>query len=134
MGTGRNFGWLWHGFSTRRGGRSRAYCGEDAQGELNLGFTAADEREVVAGNRRLLVEAVSGDPATPLITLRQVHSSVVVHAAGKDGPGDPRKGDGLMTGEPEILLGIQTADCIPVLVADRNGVLWRRSMRAGEAR
>jgi hypothetical protein len=29
------------------------------------------------------------------------------------------KGDGLMTGEPGVLLGIQTADCIPVLVADR---------------
>ena len=34
--------WLWHGFSTRRGGLSRAYCAEDAPGELNLGFTAAD--------------------------------------------------------------------------------------------
>jgi YfiH family protein len=29
------------------------------------------------------------------------------------------KGDGLMTGEPGVLLGIQTADCIPVLLADR---------------
>ena len=33
--------WLWHGFSTRRGGLSRAYCAEDAPGELNLGFTAS---------------------------------------------------------------------------------------------
>jgi YfiH family protein len=31
----------------------------------------------------------------------------------------PCKGDGLMTSEPGVLLGIQTADCIPVLVADR---------------
>src|SRR5208337_3070616 len=35
--------WLWHGFSTRRGGLSRAYCSEDAPGELNLGFTEADD-------------------------------------------------------------------------------------------
>jgi len=32
-------GWLWHGFSTRRGGLSQAYCADGAPGELNLGFT-----------------------------------------------------------------------------------------------
>ena len=36
--------WLWHGFSTRRGGLSRAYCADNAPGELNLGFTAQDDR------------------------------------------------------------------------------------------
>jgi polyphenol oxidase len=112
--------WLWHGFSTRQGGLSRAYCAEDAPGEMNLGFTAADEREIVASNRRLLVEAVTGDASTPLVTLRQIHSSVLVLG----GPGDaarqaPWKGDGLITDEPGLVLGVQTADCIPVLVADR---------------
>src|ERR1700679_523074 len=71
--------WLWHGFSTRKGGLSRAYCAEDAEGDLNLGFTVADDRETVLRNRRLLIEAVSGDARTPLITLRQIHSSVLVH-------------------------------------------------------
>jgi len=150
--------WLWHGFSTRKGGLSRAYCEDDAPGELNLGFTASDETEFVARNRRLFAEAVTGDSATPLICLRQIHSSVIMvghgerapliepsksdissHPSrkerGKDGapsvqgckggvPGDRFlsqgcKGDGLMTDEPGVLLGIQTADCIPVLVADR---------------
>jgi YfiH family protein len=112
--------WLWHGFSTRRGGVSRAYCAEDAPGELNLGFTEADDREAVARNRQLLAEAVSGDPATPLVTLRQIHSSVLRLATGKDADRErPWKADGLMTDEPGLLLGIQTADCIPVLVADR---------------
>ena len=112
--------WLWHGFSTRKGGLSRAYCAEDAPGELNLGFTAADDRETVARNRRLLVEAVTGDPSTPLVTLRQIHSSVLVlGVSGDTCRQSPWKGDGLMTDEPGILLGIQTADCIPVLVADR---------------
>jgi polyphenol oxidase len=112
--------WLWHGFSTRRGGLSRAYCPEDSAGELNLGFTAADERETVAGNRHLLVEAVTGNPRTPLVTLRQIHSSVVVLGATSNaGRQNPFKGDGLMTDEPGLLLGVQTADCIPVLVADR---------------
>jgi len=112
--------WLWHGFSTRKGGLSRAYCGEDAPGELNLGFTAADARKAVAQNRRLLVEAVTEDADTPLVTLRQIHSSVLVlGGSGDAGRQTPWKGDGLMTDEPGLLLGIQTADCIPVLVADR---------------
>jgi polyphenol oxidase len=112
--------WLWHGFSTRKGGLSWAYCPEDAPGELNLGFTASDDREIVIRNRRLLAEAVSGDPNTPVITIRQIHSSVLVFSGADDATRQsPRKGDGLMTNEPGLLLGVQTADCIPVLVADR---------------
>jgi YfiH family protein len=112
--------WLWHGFSTRRGGVSRAYREPEAEGDLNLGFTAEDESERVARNRCLLVEAVTGNPHTPLITLRQVHSSAVVLADGQDfSRATPHQADGLMTAEPGLLIGVQTADCIPVLVADR---------------
>ena len=112
--------WLWHGFSTRLGGQSRAYCADDEPGELNLGFTADDDRETVLRNRQLLVEALTGDPATPLVTLRQIHSTALVIAGPDDAARpQPRKGDGLMTDEPGLLLAIQTADCIPVLVADR---------------
>lgn len=112
--------WLWHGFSTRRGGGSRTYCAEDTQGELNLGFTAADDREIVAKNRHLLAEAITGDARTPLVTLRQFHSNLVVVAGKADaGRERPWKGDGAITDEPGILLAVQTADCIPVLVADR---------------
>jgi hypothetical protein len=117
--------WLWHGFSTRRGGVSRAYCPEEAPGELNLGFTSEDDRANVIRNRQLLAEAVSGAGATPLVTVRQIHSSVLVSqgpigaTARVAGQQHPCKGDGLMSSQPGVLLGIQTADCIPVLVADR---------------
>jgi YfiH family protein len=112
--------WLWHGFSTRRGGLSRAYCADDAPGELNLGFTAGDDRETVVQNRRLLAEAVTGNSATPLATLKQIHSNLVLLAGTADADlENPHKADGLITDEPGLLLGIQTADCIPVLVADR---------------
>jgi YfiH family protein len=136
--------WLWHGFSTRKGGLSRAYCADDAPGELNLGFTAADDREAVARNRRLLAEALTGDPATPLATLHQIHSTLSrtcrVRDADRENPckgGVPSdgslslgcKGDALMTDEPGVLLGVQTADCIPVLVADRK----RRAVAAFHA-
>jgi polyphenol oxidase len=126
--------WLWQGFSTRRGGLSKAYCADDAAGELNLGFTADDSRESVTQNRRLLAEAVTGNAGTPLVAMRQIHSNLVHRAKAADvlrerpckagAPGDRSsslgwKADGAITDEPGLLLGIQTADCIPVLVADK---------------
>jgi polyphenol oxidase len=117
---GWNFPWLWSGFSTRIGGVSRAYCADDAAGELNLGFTESDDRELVLRNRSLLAEAVSGDAQTPLISLRQFHSNLVVRVSAADAARDrPIRADGLMSSEPGILIAIQTADCIPILVADR---------------
>jgi YfiH family protein len=131
----RKLKWLWHGFSTRRGGASTCYAPEDAPGELNLTFTPDDARENVERNRRLFVEAITGSGETPLVTLRQIHSSVLVFA----GPGSAEhrcKGDGLMTDRPGILLGVQTADCTPVLVADRKRKVvaafhagWRGTVR-----
>jgi len=112
--------WLWNGFSTRQGGQSRVYCAEDAPGELNLGLTAADNRDAVMTNRRLLAEAVTGDASTPLITLRQFHSNLVVRVTAADSARErPWKADGVISDEPGLLLAVQTADCIPVLVADR---------------
>jgi YfiH family protein len=117
--------WLMHGFSTRRGGLSRAYCADDAPGELNLGFTAVDNRETVAQNRRLLAEAISGSLETSLIPIGQIHSSLIRSSAAPfaDSPDSastqPCKGDGLISSTPGLLLAVQTADCIPVLVADR---------------
>jgi purine-nucleoside/S-methyl-5'-thioadenosine phosphorylase / adenosine deaminase len=123
---GWQFPWLWSGFSTRIGGVSRAYSADDASGELNLGFTAADDRESVAQNRRMLAEAVTGSAETPLVTLSQFHSTLIVSASRADtarkslrqGDGLPRRADGIMTSESGFLVAVQTADCIPVLVAD----------------
>lgn len=112
--------WLWHGFTTRQGGVSRAYCPEGSAGELNLGFTADDSREAVIENRALLAEAVTGNRATPLIALRQFHSNLVHIATAADAARErPWKADGVIASEPGFLIAIQTADCIPVLVADR---------------
>jgi hypothetical protein len=122
--------WLWHGFSTRRGGLSTAYCASDAPGELNLGFTDEDDCETVARNRRLFIEAVSGDPSTPLVDVHQIHSNLVLLASAANAClKKPRSADGLMTDEPGLLLGVRTADCIPILVADRK----RRAVAAFHA-
>ena len=118
-----SIGWLWHGFSTRRGGLTRCYGLEGGAGELNLGFTQDDARENVVANRGLFAEAITGSAATPLVTLKQIHSSVIHSSLVRlavAGPGaSPCRGDGLITAEPGILIGVQTADCTPVLVADR---------------
>jgi len=118
--------WLWSGFSTRIGGLTRAYCAEDAQGphaaagDLNLGFTAEDDRATVLNNRRLLAQAITGDAATVIVALRQFHSNLVIDATRADAARlEPRRADGQITAEPGLLLAVQTADCIPVLVADR---------------
>lgn len=110
--------WLVHGFSTRTGGVSKAYKPEQRSGELNLGFTASDARDNVLENRRRFLEAL-GAPDADLITLRQIHSSLVRRVGKTDLRRElPWKGDGFMTDAPGVLLAIQTADCIPVLVAD----------------
>ena len=116
------FGWLRHGFSTRFGGESIIY-GDD--GGLNLGWTAEDDYAAVAENRRRLVEAVGGGS---LLTVRQVHGTLTQAVREIDGALDGKlqtaegkavlQGDGLMTNVAGVLLGIQTADCIPVLAVD----------------
>jgi YfiH family protein len=125
--------WLVHGFSTRTGGCTKVYrpASQGRAGDLNLGFTASDERESVIENRRLFLRAVCGGPADlELVTLRQIHSSnlrslrsegLMTAKGRKSDPAAPvvLTGDGWMTAEPGVLLGIQTADCLPVLVADR---------------
>jgi YfiH family protein len=107
--------WLVHGFSTRVGGFSRAYGGNT----LNLGFTKQDSHSAVERNRTAFlsqVGATSGNKLWPLVTLRQIHSDLI-HCVN-DLPKEPLVGDGLITRMPGILLGIQTADCLPVILVD----------------
>ena len=117
--------WLIHGFSTRAGGRSRVYRPDDKHAaDLNLGFTSSDDPVAVAENRALFVAAVTaGHPVSGLVTLRQIHSSLIRKVGAKDVRGSELapvlQGDGLMTDEPGVVLGIQTADCMPILLADR---------------
>jgi polyphenol oxidase len=103
--------WLVHGFSTRPGGES-LLGGEPT---LNLGFTDWDERASVAANRAKFAAAVAAKQMT-LVTLRQIHSDVihVVAAPAADAP----KADALATRTPGLLLGVQAADCVPILLAD----------------
>jgi YfiH family protein len=119
-------GWLRHGFSRRGGGVSEAYAGKS----LNLGWTKEDDPTCVRENRRRFVEEVSGKlTAMQLVTVRQIHSDVVRVVRSGDGALEGRlqtqegkavlEGDGLVTHVRGVLLGVGTADCVPVLVVDR---------------
>jgi polyphenol oxidase len=116
--------WLAHGFSTRAAGFSRAY----RKGDLNLGFTKDDSKAAVERNRAAFLDAL-GVRATSrdsrrngherqwqLVALRQVHSDLI-HVADSLAD-EPITGDGLLTATPGLLLAIQTADCLPIILAD----------------
>jgi YfiH family protein len=111
--------WLVHGFSTRPGGASCLVSqqnGEPAnENVLNLGFTDWDTRDHVVANRRKFIGALRA-PRFELVTLRQCHSDIihVLHEA----PKKALRGDAAITRAPGLLLGVQTADCVPILLAD----------------
>ena len=115
--------WVVHGFTTRKGGASLL----NGVAALNLGFVEWDSRQAVTRNRSALVRAISGARAASklrtkianeksLITLRQIHSDVA-HMFSKPSA-EPRQGDALLCSQPGLLLAIQTADCVPILLAD----------------
>ena len=118
-----------HGFFTRAGGVSR---GEFAS--LNCGYSGGDDATLVERNRALALERLGAAPGS-LCTVRQVHGAAVVVARAAQ-PGRPgRRADALVTDRPGLTLGVLSADCAPVLLADRTaGVIgathagWRGAL------
>ncbi len=101
-----------HGFLSRRGGVSQ---GEVAG--LNCGLGSGDEPADVAENRRRAAEAVM--PGASLVSVYQVHSPTCVTVTEPWGDHMRPEADALVTARCGLLLAIVTADCAPVLLADR---------------
>ena len=101
-----------HGFMTRRGGVSTGVAAG-----LQCGFGAGDDPASVRENRRLAAEAVL--PGAALVGVHQVHSPDVAAVVDPWSDDDRPRADALATGRPGVLLAIVTADCAPVLLADR---------------
>lgn len=100
-----------HGFLGRRGGVSQG-----AIAGLNIGLGAEDEAEAVAENRRRAVAAVL--PGARVATVYQVHSPDAVEVC-EPWPHDERpRADAMVSDRAGLLLGVVTADCAPVLLAD----------------
>jgi YfiH family protein len=100
-----------HGFFGRRGGVS-----EGLYATLNCGPGSKDDPASVTENRSRIVAALA--PEARLFTLAQIHSPMVhVVDSSWDAARHP-EGDAMVTSARGLMLGIQTADCAPVLMAD----------------
>ncbi|MFA7432262.1 MAG: peptidoglycan editing factor PgeF [Gemmobacter sp.] len=102
---------LQHGFFTRRGGASSGIF----EG-LNCGPGSSDMAEMVEINRSRAAAALGLAP-TALVSAHQVHSADV--AMLETAPATAPRADGLVTAVPGLALAVLTADCQPVLFADR---------------
>lgn len=100
-----------HGFFSREGGQSLGLY----QG-LNCGLGSSDDRSRVLANRAS-VSAWFGQNPDRLVTLCQVHSPDVM-VVTQPWTSDTPKADAMVTNQPGVILGILTADCVPVLFAD----------------
>lgn len=85
---------------------------------LNLSGAVGDDPEIVESNRALVGGAL-GRPPGSLTFLRQLHGTNVLEI---DEPGFVGEGDALVTSSRDVVLGILTADCAPVVVAGRGAV------------
>lgn len=103
-----------HGFFTRLGGVSGGLYAS-----LQCGFGTKGDDPAAVGENRRRVAAVLG--ARALVSLHQIHSAVVIDmdelADLPTGPERPQ-GDAMVTTKPGVALGVLTADCAPVLLAD----------------
>jgi len=111
-----SLGGLPHGFLGRSGGVSTG-----ALAGLNVGYGSNDDRAAIDENRRMAISAVLED--AELATVHQVHSADAIHAE-RPWPQDARpRVDAMVTDTPNLLIGILTADCAPVLFADHRAVV-----------
>jgi len=100
-----------HGFFGRSGGRSTGPVAG-----LNCGLGSGDELDLVRANRRMAADAVI--PGAPLASVHQTHSPRAVVVTGTVPDDDRPEADALVTDRPGLLIGVVTADCAPVLLAD----------------
>ncbi|WP_338426219.1 peptidoglycan editing factor PgeF [Sphingopyxis kveilinensis] len=110
--TAPTLGGIAHGFFGRRGGVS---AGDLAS--LNCGLGSGDDPALIAENRRRVAEAVL--PGATLTSLYQVHGNRCVIVDESTNLAARPEADAMATRTPGLLLGILTADCVPVLFADR---------------
>jgi hypothetical protein len=113
-----NTGLVNHLFSTRRGGVSRGIFES-----MNLSYTRGDDKENVDENFRRIA-AVFGSTSDRIVCTDQTHTVNVREVTKKDaGKGtvrekDYRDVDGLITGEPGLILASFYADCVPLYFVD----------------
>ena len=118
-----------HGFFDRAGGVSNGLYRS-----LNCGYGSSDDPEAVAENRARAMNAC-GMPPSALCTAYQVHSAEALVVTAPWPRDEAPRVDAMAAATPGLALAILTADCVPVLLADREaGVIgaahagWRGAL------
>lgn len=101
-----------HAFFTREGGVSKGLYES-----LNAGVGSGDDPAKVTENRARMAQAVGVTPAR-LLTAYQIHSPDVVVAETPWTAETRPRADAIVTRVPGLAIGVSTADCGPVLMAD----------------
>ena len=113
-----------HAFFTRSGGVSTGIYRS-----LNCSHGSNDKREAIVENRRRAMARLDLS-SNALITCRQVHGTTIMNINTERAPVGNIEADGLVTNQRGIALGVLTADCAPIILADVNaGVIG--SIHAG---
>ena len=105
--------YLRHGFFTRLGGASGGVFSG-----MNCAFSSGDDIEHINMNREKVAEAMGVTPEN-LLTLKQIHSAKVVTVAEPWTYPTAPQADALVTNQKGIAIGVLTADCAPILFADK---------------
>lgn len=103
-----------HAFFTRAGGVS-----DGVYASLNSGIGSDDHPDNVTENRSRMAAALGVAPAH-LLTAYQIHSPEVVMAEQPWTHAQRPRADAIVTRVPGLAIGVSTADCGPVLIADAN--------------
>ncbi len=105
--------WLKHAFLTRRGGVS-----PPPYDSLNLSEENGDHQENVIRNKSIIAETFQFDP-NRLVLLNQVHKDQILLLKNpQEKLFPPIEYDALITNLPDTLLGILSADCLPIFIVD----------------
>lgn len=102
-----------HGFTTRNGGVS-----EGPYRSLNVSVSVGDQPIYVEENLSRVAKAVRLRAGTGFHTVSQVHGNAIVRIENAHDDVSGVKADALWTSEPEVSLGVKTADCVPVVMVD----------------
>lgn len=113
--------------TSRRGGVSKG-----AYESLNLGYFSGDEPENVRRNRSILCEALGVDE-TSLVVPKEVHGNEVRWVCKRELPlaDVALECDALVTTDEEVVLGVTTADCVPILLYDATAHRVAAAIHAG---
>jgi len=95
-----------HGFSSRRGERN----------DFSLGPPDSPNLMIQINRARFL--AAIGAPGWPIIKLKQIHSGAVIDIDDTSAASEAVTGDAVVSSLRGVALGVQTADCVPILIAD----------------